>query len=233
MELWQNKIMLEIDDFLFDRVAEKLASNKYPATQVGQKKLFNDCRNDEDLKNYVFNNQDLVGSHSFGGFCLRSTYEHSTYEELNTYFGLKLEFPKYKKPLQINNKDQIKSNLINFIHESKLPIFLPCKKYLEERQKQQYIQTRDKLISARYSLTNFKNLFLWILVFSPLIAIFIYSFFMHDPGTRTVVGCYEGPLGEDRCQEYEEQRSYIWNIIMFFFLCFIVAGISALFDKDE
>jgi len=41
------------------------------------------------------------------------------------------------------------------------------------------------------------------------------------------------PLGEDRCREYEEQRSYIWNIVMFFFLCSIVAGISALFNKDE
>jgi hypothetical protein len=225
--------MLEIDDFLFDRVAEKLASNKYPATQVGQKKLFNDCRYDEDLKEYIFRNQDLVGSHHFGDICLRSTYEHSTYKELNTYFGLKLKFPKYKKPLKINNKNQIKSNLINFIHESKVPIFLPCKKHLEDRQKQQFIQTRDKLISAQYSLTNPKNLFTWILVLSPLIAIFIYSFFIHDPGTTTVVRCYEGYLGEDKCREYEEQRSYIWNFIMFFFLCFIIACISALFDKDE
>ena len=83
--------MLEIDDFLFDRVAEKLASNKYPATQVGQKKLFNDCRNDEDLKNYVFNNQDLVGSHSFGDICLRSSYEHSTYEERKQIYSVTVE----------------------------------------------------------------------------------------------------------------------------------------------
>ena len=225
--------MIEIDNFLFDRVAEKLASNKYPVTQVGQKELFNDCRNDEDLKNYVFRNQDLVGSHCFGDICLRSSYEHSTYEKLNTYYGLKLKYPKYKKPLKINNKDHIKSNLINFINESKLPIFLPCKKHLEDRQKKQYIQTRDKLISARYSLTNIKNLFSWILIFSPLIAIFVYSFFIHDPGTRDVVRCYEGPLGEDRCREYEEPRSFVWNIIMFFFLCAIGASIAALFDKDE
>tara|TARA_B100001093_G_scaffold517690_1_gene600031 strand:- start:109 stop:786 length:678 start_codon:yes stop_codon:yes gene_type:complete len=225
--------MAEIDNFLFDRVAEKLASNKYPATQVGQKELFNDCRNDEDLKNYVFSNQDLVGSHCFGDICLRSTYEHSTYEELNTYYGFKLKFPKYKKPLKSNNKDQIIDNLKNYVNESKLPVFLPCKKHLEDRLKKQYIQTRNELISRRYSPTNYKNLFTWILFFSPLVAIFIYSFFIFDPGMKTIVSCYEGYLGEERCRYVEEQRSYIWNVIMFFFIGSIGYAITLLFDNDK
>ena len=223
---------MEVDSFLIEKISEKLAKNKYPATFVGQRKLFADCRKDKALKDYTFKNVELVGNQYFGELCMRATYQHTLKEEFNSYYGLTLGYPYFKKPLKPNKKDTIIKELKKIIQNHEIPVYIPCLKSKETLQKQQYKNQLNRLTKKQDIKPSFENIFdiffgilfiLGILIsFAPLVLSFYYAFFIYDPGTTTETSdCSFGnpiAIGKLICTEKTVPASIGWNFLVWFIL---------------
>jgi len=194
----------EVDNFLIEKISEKLATNTYPATLPGQRKLFADCRKDKALKDYTFKNDELVGTQCFGELCMRATYQHTLKEEFNSYYGLTLGYPYFKKPLKPNKKDIIIKELKKIIQNHEIPVYVPCLKSKELAQKQHQKQESDRLIAIAdkksAAKVSFENIFVLLLFFGLPGFIFYYSFFTDDPGTTTETSRKES-IAYDSCIE--------------------------------
>ena len=226
---------MEVDSFLIEKISEKLAKNKYPATFVGQRKLFADCRKDKALKDYTFKNVELVGNQYFGELCMRATYQHTLKEEFNSYYGLTLGYPYFKKPLKPNKKDTIIKELTKIIQNHEIPVYIPCLKSKETLQKQQYKNQYNRLTKKQDIKPSFENIFRILIAFAPLGLIFYYAFFIYDPGTTTETSncSFENPIaiGKLICTEKTVPASIGWNFLVWFILTGLYVFIANIIDK--
>lgn len=226
---------MEVDSFLIEKISEKLAKNKYPATYVGQRKLFADCRKDKALKDYTFKNVELVGNQYFGELCMRATYQHTLKKEFHSYYGLTLGYPIFKKPLKPNKKDTIIKELKKIIQNHEIPVYIPSLKSKETLQKQQYKSQYNRLTKKQVIKPSFENIFGILIAFAPLGLIFYYAFFIYDPGTTTETSncSFENSIaiGKLICTEKTVPASIGWNFLVWFILTGLYVFIANIIDK--
>jgi len=202
---------MEVDNFLIEKISEKLAKNKYPATLPGQRKLFADCRKDKALKEYTFKNDELVGTQLFGELCMRATYQHSLKEEFKSHYGLTLRYPYFKKPLKPNKKDTIIKELKKIIQNHEIPVYIPCLKSKELAQKQHEKQETDRLIEIADKKSAAKasseNILAMLPVFGPFVFIFVILLLIDDPQTTTETSKRETIAAFESC--FKKTRSQV------------------------